>query len=243
LTNEAAINAARLDKEIIGYDEFDNALDRLTVGLSKKTGTSNKSRQTLVAYHESGHATMAAMLTDYDSVTKVTIIPRSNGAGGFTLFTPSEDRMESGLYSRKYLKGQLAVALGGRVAEELIFGKEEITTGASNDLQQVRNIARRMVTQWGFAGDELGMTAWEESESSPFAAKPTSASKEAAIDRAVQALCDEAFKTCYETLSNARPVMDEMVQFLLEKETIQGDEVVRLVKKHKGELVEEPVAA
>merc|ERR550537_1385797 len=200
LTNEAAINAARQDKEIIGYNEFDDALDRLTVGLSKKTGTANQTRQRLVAVHEAGHATMAAMLQDYDSVTKVTIIPRSNGAGGFTLFTPSEDRMESGLYSRKYLKGQLAVALGGRVAEELTQGKDGITTGASNDLQQVRNFARRMVTQWGFAGDELGMTAWEENESSPFATKPTSAAKEAAIDRAVQALCDEAFATCYKTL-------------------------------------------
>lgn len=242
LTNEAAINAARQDKEIIGYDEFDTALDRLTVGLSKKTGTTNVTRQRLVAYHESGHAIMAAMLQDYDAVTKVTIIPRSNGAGGFTLFTPSEDRMESGLYSRKYLKGQLAVALGGRVAEELVYGKEEITTGASNDLQQVRNIARRMVTQWGFAGDELGMTAWEESESSPFAAKPTSSAKEAAIDRAVTALCEEAYKTCYETLEKARPVMDNLAELLLEKETVQGDEVVKLVKAFRGEPAEEPAA-
>jgi cell division protease FtsH len=243
LTNEAAINAAREDKEIIGYNEFDVALDRLTVGLSKKTGTKNVGRQTLVACHEAGHAVMAAWLTDYDAVTKVTIIPRSNGAGGFTLFTPSEDRMESGLYSRKYLKGQLAVALGGRVAEELFFGKDEITTGASNDLQQVRNIARRMVTQWGFAGDELGMTAWEENESSPFAAKPTSSSKEAAIDRAVQALCEEAFATCYSTLTTAKPVMEELRDMLLEKETVQGDEVVKLVKKFKGEPVDVPVAA
>jgi len=231
LTNEAAINAARQDKEIIGYEEFDTALDRLTVGLSKKTGTSNMTRQKLVAYHEAGHAVMAAMLQDYDAVTKVTIIPRSNGAGGFTLFTPSEDRMESGLYSRKYLKGQLAVALGGRVSEELNYGKEGITTGASNDLQQVRNIARRMVTQWGFAGDELGMTAWEESESSAFAPKPTSSAKEAAIDRAVQALCEEAYNTCYETLTRARPVMDEMCEILLEKETIQGDEVKKIMEK------------
>merc|ERR1719326_2797144 len=242
LTNEAAINAARLDKDIIGYKEFDDALDRLTVGLSKKTGTTNMTRQRLVAYHEAGHATMAAMLTDYDAVTKVTIIPRSNGAGGFTLFTPSEDRMESGLYSKKYLKGQLAVALGGRVAEELFFGKDEITTGASNDLQQVRNIARRMVTQWGFAGDELGMTAWEENESSPFAPKPTSAAKEAAIDRAVQALCEEAFETCYKTLNAARPVLDELAELLLEKETVQGEEVVKLVKAFKGKPIDaEPV--
>ena len=140
LTNEAAINAAREDKEIIGYNEFDVALDRLTVGLSKKTGTKNVGRQTLVACHEAGHAVMAAWLTDYDAVTKVTIIPRSNGAGGFTLFTPSEDRMESGLYSRKYLKGQLAVALGGRVAEELVYDYDGVDSKFVNEIREYLSI-------------------------------------------------------------------------------------------------------
>merc|ERR1719231_1380549 len=124
----------------------------------------NPSRQRLVAYHEAGHAVMAAMTPGYDAVAKVTIVPRTNGAGGFTLFTPSEDRMESGLYSYKFLKGQLAVALGGRVAEELVYGDDEVTTGASNDLQQVRNIARRMVAQWGYSKDKLSPTAWEPAE-------------------------------------------------------------------------------
>merc|ERR1719258_716513 len=108
---------------------------------------------------------MAALIPGYDTVAKLTIIPRSNGAGGFTLFTPDESRSESGLYSLKFLKGQLAVALGGRVAEELVYGSEEGTTGASNDLQQVRNIARRMVAQWGFSGDSLSPIAWEPPES------------------------------------------------------------------------------
>jgi cell division protease FtsH len=99
-----------------------------------------------------------------------------------------------------------------------------------------------MVTQWGFAGDELGMTAWEESESSPFAAKPTSAAKEAAIDRAVSALCEEAYNTCYSTLEKARPVLDNLAEMLLEQETVQGDEVVKLVKAFKGEPVDEPEA-
>ena len=94
------------------------------------------SRQTLVACHEAGHAVMAAWLTDYDAVTKVTIIPRSNGAGGFTLFTPSEDRMESGLYSRKYLKGQLAVALGGRVAEELVYDYDGVDSKFVNEIRE-----------------------------------------------------------------------------------------------------------
>merc|ERR1719299_162711 len=239
LMNEAAIVAARNGKDKISYDEIDYAIDRQTVGMEKSTGMSFPARQRLVAYHEAGHAIMGLLTPDYDMVTKVTIVPRSSGAGGFTLFTPPEERLESGMYTKKYLCAQLAVALGGRIAEELIFGKEEITTGASNDLQQVRNIARRMVTQWGFAGDELGMTAWEEDNSSPFAAKPTSSSKEAAIDRAVQALCEEAFATCYSTLTKAKPVMEELRDMLLEKETVQGDEVVKLVKKFKGEPLDE----
>merc|ERR1719333_262194 len=133
-------------------------------------------RQRLVAYHEAGHAVMGLLAPDYDMVTKVTILPRTNGAGGFTLFTPPEERLESGMYSKRYLKSQLAVALGGRVAEELVFGPEEVTTGASNDLQQVRNIARRMVTQWGYSKERIGAIAWESPDGNggfgPQAASP-----------------------------------------------------------------------
>merc|ERR1719388_574692 len=161
--NEAAIIAARNGKTEITYEDIDYAIDRQQVGMQKTTGMSFPKRQRLVAYHEAGHAIMGLLTPEYDMVTKVTIIPRTNGAGGFTLFTPPEERLESGLYSYKYLCSQLTVALGGRVAEEIIYGKEEITTGASSDLQQVRNIARRMVTQWGFANEEMGgaPTSWE----------------------------------------------------------------------------------
>merc|ERR1719487_73337 len=155
LMNEAAIVAARNGKDVISYDEIDYAIDRQTVGMQKATGMSFPARQLLVAYHEAGHAIMGLLTPDYDMVTKVTILPRTNGAGGFTLFTPTEERLESGLYSMRYLKGQLAVALGGRVAEEIVFGKEEVTTGASGDLQQVRNIARRMMAQWGYSKDKI----------------------------------------------------------------------------------------
>merc|ERR1719463_326655 len=134
LMNEAAIVAARNGKTEISYDEVDYAIDRQQVGMQKSTGMSFPKRQRLVAYHEAGHAIMGLLTPDYDMVTKVTIIPRSGGAGGFTLFTPPEERLESGMYSKKYLDAQLSVALGGRVAEEIIYGREEITTGASNDL-------------------------------------------------------------------------------------------------------------
>jgi cell division protease FtsH len=235
LMNEAAIYAARKGAEVISFEEIDEAIDRVTVGLTKRTGMSNKKRQSLVAYHEAGHALMGVMTPGYDPVAKITILPRSNGAGGFTLFVPNEDRMDGGMYSLKYLKAQLAVALGGRVSEELIFGEDEVTTGASNDLQQVRNIARRMVTQWGFAGDELGMTAWESADGSgPFGRTNASEEKEEAIDAAVSKLCEEALQTTRKTLTEHRNIMDELVKRLLEKETVDGFELAEIVQEITG---------
>merc|ERR1719324_1032869 len=178
---------------------------------------------------------MGCLSPDYDLVTKVTIIPRTNGAGGFTLFTPSEERLESGMYSKRYLKAQLAVALGGRIAEEIVFGEDEVTTGASNDLQQVRNIARRMVTQWGFAGDELGMTAWESADGSgPFGRTNASEEKEEAIDRAVSKLCTEAYETTMRICTEHKDILDEVVVRLLEKETIDGFELADIVQEKTG---------
>lgn len=247
LMNEAAIMAARRNKDVITFQEIDYAIDRLTVGLSKSTGMNNPSRQRLVAYHEAGHAVMAALTEGYDTVAKLTIIPRSNGAGGFTLFTPSEDRMESGMYSYKFLKGQLAVALGGRVAEELVYGDDEITTGASNDLQQVRNIARRMTAQWGFSQDTLAPTAWESADQGNMFMGRNSASEEteATIDSEVAKLVGEAYMTCKSTLEENRPLLDAVVDELLEKETIDGHELDSLVEKYTGSVVNkrEPLLA
>merc|ERR1719331_2759835 len=210
LMNESAIYAARKGAEVITFEEVDQAIDRVTVGITNRTGMSNTKRQKIVAYHESGHALMGALTPDYDPVAKITILPRSNGAGGFTLFTPNEGRMDGGMYSLQYLKAQLAVALGGRCAEEILFGADEVTTGASGDLQQVRSIARRMVTQWGFAGDELGMTAWESADGQgPFGRTNASEEKEMKIDAAVSKLCDEAYETTLMTLKEHRNILEE----------------------------------
>merc|ERR1712085_9092 len=153
LMNEAAISAARLEKSTVGWEQIDGAVDRIMVGLEKKRGTANQTarQKELVAYHEAGHAVCGALMPDYDQVQKISIIPRSNGAGGLTFFAPTDGRLESGMYSRQYLESQLVVALGGRLAEELIFGEDLVTTGASNDIQQVGNIAKRMVKEWGMS--------------------------------------------------------------------------------------------
>ena len=234
LMNEAAIVAARNGKTEIGYEEVDYAIDRVTVGMSKTTGTGFPARQRLVAYHEAGHAVMGLLTPDYDMVTKVTIVPRTNGAGGFTLFTPSEERLESGMYSKRYLEGQLAVALGGRVAEEIIYGEDEVTTGASNDLQQVRNIARRMVTQWGFAMENMGdaPVAWEDPSAGNFGPKAASGATEVIIDAEVQKLVSSAYDKCYKTLTENKALLDEMTEKLIEKENIDYDELAQMTQAH-----------
>merc|ERR1719258_556162 len=176
---------------------------------------------------------MAALIPGYDTVAKLTIIPRSNGAGGFTLFTPPEERLESGMYSKRYLKSQLAVALGGRVAEELVFGAEEVTTGASNDLQQVRNIARRMVTQWGFAKEKLGAIAWESPNGAdPFRDPGASEVRSAEIDEEVKLLVAEAYAHCKKVLSDNRDMVDEMVEDMIEQETLDYQYVQDLTEKY-----------
>ncbi|KAJ8598463.1 hypothetical protein CTAYLR_006870 [Chrysophaeum taylorii] len=250
LMNEAAIVAARRGKDVITFDEIDYAIDRLTVGLQKTTTSptqskeSRKKRQELVAFHEAGHAIMAALTPGYDAVAKVTIIPRSNGAGGFTLFTPSEDRMESGLYSLRYLKAQLAVALGGRVAEELAYGAEEVTTGASNDLQQVRNLARRMIAQWGFRATDNNSildapVAWEQSDGNQMIGGPQTASgsTEQQIDAEVRALVSEAYDICKATLKNNWKLMETLVAELMENETVEASALQRLVLEHTEDYV------
>merc|ERR1719436_1460099 len=158
--NEAAITAARAGKATIGWEQIDGAVDRLMVGLEKKGGNQLPRLKQLVAYHEAGHAIVGALVPDYDQVQKISIIPRSNGAGGLTFFAPQESRLESGMYSKQYLESQLAVALGGRLAEEIIFGEDQVTTGASGDVQQVARFAKMMVKQYGMS-DIVGPVALE----------------------------------------------------------------------------------
>merc|ERR1719253_729483 len=144
LMNESAISAARLNKSSIGWDEIDRAVDRLMVGMEKQGGNPEIKAKQMVAYHEAGHAVVGALVPDYDQVQKISIVPRSSGAGGLTFFAPQEGRLEFGLYSKQYFESQLAVALGGRLAEEIIYGDDNTTTGASNDIQQVARYATMM---------------------------------------------------------------------------------------------------
>lgn len=150
LLNEAAIHAARNDKTLIDWDDVDWAIDRVTVGMEKTNKDAIVKDLELVAFHEAGHAIVGGLIPEYDTVAKISIVPRSNGAGGLTFFSPLDDRVDN-VVTAHYLESQLAVAWGGRVAEELVFGTNRVTTGASGDLQQIFRIARAMVTQAGMS--------------------------------------------------------------------------------------------
>jgi len=240
LMNEAAIVAARRDKDVITNSEVDYALDRITVGLEKQGGINSEKRRELVAYHEAGHALIGILTPGFDEIGKVTIVPRTGGAGGFTLFTPSDEVQDSGMHSKRYLLDQLAVALGGRVSEELHFGEDEVTTGSSNDLQRVASVARRMVTQWGFGKQNLGSTAWETADGSGFGLpKMASEATQEKIDMEVEGIVARAYDLCKEKLTANREALDEFARELMRKETMDKSEISELLKKHGCEIPKE----
>ncbi|MCH9714019.1 MAG: ATP-dependent zinc metalloprotease FtsH3 [Cyanobacteriota bacterium] len=233
LLNEAAILAARRQLTEVAMDEVNDAIERVMAGPEKKDRVMSEKRKRLVAYHESGHALVGALMPDYDPVQKISIIPRGQ-AGGLTFFTPSEERMESGLYSRAYLQNQMAVALGGRVAEEIVYGADEVTTGASNDLQQVARVARQMVTRFGMS-DRLGPVALGRSQGGMFLGRDIAAERDfsedtaATIDEEVSQLVEEAYRRATEVLVNNRAVLDELAEILVEKETVDAEDLQELL--------------
>jgi cell division protease FtsH len=233
LLNEAAILAARRELTEISMDEVNDAIERVMAGPEKKDRVMSEKRKRLVAYHEAGHALVGALMPDYDPVQKISIIPRGN-AGGLTFFTPSEERMESGLYSRAYLQNQMAVALGGRVAEEIVYGEDEVTTGASNDLQQVARVARQMVTRFGMS-DRLGPVALGRSQGGMFLGRDIAAERDfsedtaAAIDEEVSQLVAEAYRRATAVLNGNRKVLDELAEMLVERETVDAEDLQELL--------------
>ncbi|PSP24997.1 MAG: cell division protein FtsH, partial [Cyanobacteria bacterium SW_8_48_13] len=224
----------------ISMDEVNDAIDRVLAGPEKKDRVMSEKRKSLVAYHEAGHALVGALMPDYDPVQKISIIPRG-GAGGLTWFTPSEERMDSGLYSRSYLQNQMAVALGGRIAEEIIFGEEEVTTGASNDLQQVAKVARQMVTSLGMS-DRLGPVALGRQQSNPFMGRDIASERDfsdetaAAVDEEVRNLVDQAYRRCKEVLVGNRHILDKLAQSLIEKETVDAEELQVMLTENEVQM-------
>ncbi|MEG3956937.1 ATP-dependent zinc metalloprotease FtsH3 [Microcoleus sp. herbarium2] len=233
LLNEAAILAARRNLTEVSMDEVNDAIDRVLAGPEKKDRVMSEKRKTLVAYHEAGHALVGALMPDYDPVQKISIIPRGR-AGGLTWFTPSEDRMDSGLLSRSYLQNQMAVALGGRIAEEIVFGEDEVTTGASSDLQKVAQVARQMVTRYGMS-DRLGPVALGRQQGNMFMGRDIMAERDfseetaATIDDEVRLLVEQAYRRAKDVLVGNRHVLNALADMLVEKETVDADELQNLL--------------
>ncbi|KAJ0462829.1 ATP-dependent zinc metalloprotease FTSH [Helianthus annuus] len=240
LMNEAAILAARRELKEISKDEIADALERIIAGPEKKNAVVSEEKKKLVAYHEAGHALVGALMPEYDPVAKISIIPRGQ-AGGLTFFAPSEERLESGLYSRSYLENQMAVALGGRVAEEVIFGKENVTTGASNDFMQVSRVARQMVERFGFS-KKIGQVAIGGGGGNPFLGQQMSSQKDYSmatadiVDAEVRELVERAYERATSIITTHIDILHKLSQLLMEKETVDGEEFMSLFIDGKAEL-------
>jgi cell division protease FtsH len=234
LLNEAAILTARRRKEAMTMQEVEDAMDRVTIGLSL-TPLLDSRRKRMTAYHEVGHALLTTLLQHADELNKVTIIPRSGGIEGFTQFLPNEDTIDSGLYSRNWLLDRITVSLGGLAAEAEVFGDDETSTGASNDIQQVSNLARQMVTLYGMS--ELGPLALESMDNQVFLGRnlmPRSeVSEEMAskIDAKVREIALGCLAQARQTLRQHRSLMDQLVDLLMERETIDGEEFRQIVRR------------
>ncbi len=232
LVNEAALLAARKNKEAVTSAEFDEAIDRVVAGLEKKKRVMSPKEKEIVAYHESGHAIVAESVEHADPVHKITIIPRGVAALGYTQQQPTEDRY---LMTKSELLDRMAVLLGGRVAEELVFG--EISTGAQNDLQRATDIARSMVTEYGMS-DRLGLVTYERErrpvflpESFTSGGKTYSEEKAAEIDEEIAKVVEGTHQRVRNILGEKREVLNQLAKLLLEKEIIQGDEMRALMGK------------
>jgi cell division protease FtsH len=231
LCNEAALNAARQNRNHVTMADFDAALDKIVLGEARPRLQDPEERR-IVAYHESGHALVAWLTPEADPVHKVTIMPHGR-ALGVTSQMPGEDHYN---FSRAYLLARLAVMLGGRTAEEIVLG--DVTTGAESDLTQATRLARRMVTRWGMG--DLGLVAFEVDEEHPFLGyelaqgRNYSEATAARIDQDVQRLLTERHEYVYRLLSDAQASLHHLAQALLQEEAVNRDALVRILGPRPG---------
>ena len=242
LVNEAAILAARRSKKTVMFDEFGEAIDRVIAGPERKSRVISHKEKEITAYHEGGHALVGHKLTHADPVQKVSIVARG-GMGGYTRFLPEEDR---NLFSKAQFKDMLAAALGGRVAEEQIFG--EVTTGASNDLESATQIARNMVTRYGMS-EKLGPRTFGKREELVFLGREISEQSDYSdstaqqIDEEVHDLIQEAHDRAQEILETNKAKLVQLARHLITNETIEGGALLKLLESEAPPVIVEPLAA
>lgn len=229
LVNEAALFAARFNKRKVGMAELDNAKDKIMMGAERRSMVMDENEKKLTAYHEAGHAIVGLSVPDHDPVYKVTIIPRGR-ALGVTMFLPNQDRYS---HSKRRLESQLSSLFGGRVAEELIFGDEAVTTGASNDIMRATEIARKMVTSWGLSS--LGPLTFGQEEGEVFLGRTMNQSKEISdetarqIDEEVRVIIDRNFVRAKKILSEHLDKLHLMAEGLIKYETIDAKQIKEIM--------------
>ncbi len=232
LVNEAALFAARTNRRFVTMEELEKAKDKIMMGAERRSMVMSEEQKNLTAYHEAGHAIVGLNVPDHDPVYKVSIIPRGR-ALGVTMFLPEEDRYS---VSKRRLESQISGLFGGRLAEELIFGVEAITTGASNDIERATEIARNMVTKWGLS-DNLGPLAYGEEEGEVFLGRSMTRRKEVsesttqAIDHEIRLIIDRNYERAKQILSSNMDVLHAMAAALMKYETIDEEQVKALMNK------------
>ncbi len=231
LVNEAALLAARMNKRLVTMAEFEDAKDKVMMGTERRSMVMSEEEKKLTAYHEAGHALVAINVPKHDPLHKVTIIPRGR-ALGLTMSLPERDRYSM---SKLELESKLAMMFGGRIAEEITFGEENVTTGAGDDIRQATNLARRMVTEYGFS-ENLGPLRYSDNEEEVFLGhsvaqrKNVSDATAAMIDSEVRRIIEEAEAMARKILNEKKDDLDTVAIALLEFETLSGDEVIGLTK-------------
>jgi cell division protease FtsH len=238
LVNEAALLAARRGKRVVTHREFEDAKDKVLMGAERRSMVMSEKEKKLTAYHEAGHAIVALNMPDTDPVHKATIIPRGR-ALGMVMQLPEGDRL-SMHYTQ--MTSRLAVMMGGRVAEELTFGKDNVTSGASSDIQAATQLARNMVTRWGYS-DELGLVAYGDNQEEVFLGhavqRTQNVSEDTArkIDSEVKRLVEEGYQAAKRVLTEKGEDHKRLAEALLEYETLSGDEIAKVLR---GEKLDRP---
>lgn len=243
LVNEAALTAARRNKRMVTQAEFEEAKDKVMMGAERKSLVMTEEEKLLTAYHEGGHAIVGLNVVATDPIHKATIIPRGR-ALGMVMQLPERDKLSMSL---EQMTSRLAIMMGGRVAEELIFGKEKVTSGASSDIDQATRLARMMVTRWGLS-DELGTVSYGENQDEVFLGMSVSRTQNASeatvqkIDTEIRRFVEEGYNEAKRILTEKRQDLETLAKGLLEFETLSGDEIIDLLngKKPNRESVLEP---
>ncbi|TRY14241.1 ATP-dependent zinc metalloprotease FtsH [Shewanella hanedai] len=232
LVNEAALFAARGNRRIVGMEEFESAKDKIMMGAERRTMVMSEEEKEMTAYHEAGHAIVGCLVPEHDPVHKVTIIPRGR-ALGVTFFLPEADAISQ---SRRKLESQISVAYGGRLAEEIIYGSERVSTGASQDIKYATSIARNMVTQWGFS-EKLGPVLYAEDENEVFLGRSMGKSQHMSdetasiIDYEVKTLIDNNYQRAQTYLQDNMDILHAMKDALMKYETIDSNQIADLMDR------------